>query len=168
MLVWFVALLFSSFEMTDHGLHINWSRFLLVLRFFRSCSTFLVSCRTRTSSCTYFKYLHVVMDHEKHDHAWSMGLLWSLCLCCCQWRTFELCQHGLLWFMNPSGVSIMVLRVSKRLYVNKIIVGKKLLVLNQKSHWQAQEVQKLLKRKRAKADKKMEVENRKKHRLEEH
>ncbi len=62
----------------------------------------------------------------------------------------------------------MVLRVSKRLYVNKIIVGKKLLVLNQKSHWQAQEVQKLLKRKRAKADKKMEVENRKKHRLEEH
>jgi nucleoside-diphosphate-sugar epimerase len=32
----------------------------------------------------------------------------------------------------------------------------------------AQEVQKLLKRKRAKADKKMEVENRKKHRLEEH
>jgi len=69
--------------------------------------------------------------------------------------------------MNPSGRSIMVLHVSKRLYVNKIIVGKKLLVLNQKSHWQAQEVQKLRKRKRAEADRKMEMENRQKQRLEE-
>jgi len=69
--------------------------------------------------------------------------------------------------MNPSGGSIMVLHVSKRLYVNKIIVGKKLPVLNQKSHWQAQEVQKLRKRKRAEADRKMEMENRQKQRLEE-
>lgn len=68
--------------------------------------------------------------------------------------------------MNPSGGSIMVLHVSKRLYVNKFIVGKNL-VLNQKSHWQAQEVQKLRKRKRAEADRKMEMENRQKQRLEE-
>jgi hypothetical protein len=46
-------------------------------------------------------------------------------------------------------------------------VGKKLLVLNQKSRWQAQEVQKLRKRKRAEADRKMEMENRQKQRLEE-